>query len=54
MPIVRRIEKRLAGIAIFLTYAGRLVMVKFVLSSLAMYCMTCLNLPETVKQQISK
>src|SRR4051812_27988966 len=54
MLVVRRLEKRLAGIAKFLIDAGRLVMVKYVLSSLAMYIMTCIDLPETIKQQISK
>ena len=54
MSIVNRVEKRLSGIANFLTYAGRLVMVKSVLYSLAVYFMTCLDLPETIKQQINK
>ena len=54
LPLVNRIAKRLAGIATFMTYAGRLLMVKSVLASLTIFYMSCLDVPVTIKQQILK
>ena len=50
LPLVNRIAAKLNGVATFLTYAGRLIAVKSILSSMVVYHMTCLDLPETVKQ----
>ena len=54
MPIGNRIANKLAGLANFLNYAGGLIDVNAILSSLAVYWMTWLDLPETIKLQIGK
>jgi hypothetical protein len=45
LPIVQRVERRLNGIADFLDYDGKLLMVKSVLSSLPIFFMCCLDIP---------
>jgi hypothetical protein len=52
LPMVVRVEKRLCGIADFLDYGGKLLMVKSVLSSLPIYYMSCLDIPVTINEQI--
>lgn len=42
------------GLATFMTQAGRLLLVKSILASLPIFFMCCLDLPETIKQQINK
>jgi hypothetical protein len=54
LPIVKRVERRLCGIADFLDYGGKLLMVKYVLSSLPISFMACLDVPVTIKDQIEK
>jgi mannosylglycoprotein endo-beta-mannosidase len=54
LPIVQRVERRLCGIADFLDYGGKLLMVKSVLSSLPISFMACLDVPITIKDQIEK
>jgi hypothetical protein len=54
LPIVQRVERRLNGIADFLDYGGKLLMVKSVLSSLPIFFMYCLDIPVSIKKQIVK
>jgi hypothetical protein len=54
LPMVVRVEKRLCGIADFLDYGGKLLMVKLVLSSLPISYMSCLDIPVTINEQIVK
>jgi mannosylglycoprotein endo-beta-mannosidase len=54
LPTVQRVERRLCGIADFLDYGGKLLMVKSVLSSLPISFMACLEVPVTIKDQIEK
>jgi hypothetical protein len=54
MPMVSRVERRLGGIADFLDYGGKLLMVKSVLSSLPIFFMCCLDIPVSVKEQLIK
>jgi hypothetical protein len=54
MPMVVRVEKRLCGIADFLDYGGKLLMVKSVLSSLPISYMSCLEIPVTINEQVIK
>jgi hypothetical protein len=48
--MVSRVERRLGGIADFLDYGGKLLMVKSVLSSLPIFFMCCLDIPVSVKE----
>jgi hypothetical protein len=50
LPMVSRVERRLGGIADFLDYGGKLLMVKSVLSSLPIFFMCCLDIPVSVKE----
>jgi hypothetical protein len=54
MPIVQRVEKRLCGIVDFLDYGGKLLMVKFILASLPISFMACLDIPVSIKDQLVK
>lgn len=54
IPIVQRVERRLCGIADFLDYGGKLLMVKSVLTSLPISFMSCLDVPVTIKNQMEK
>lgn len=54
LPLVQRIQKKLMGLATFMTQAGRLLLVKSILASLPIFFMCCLDLPETIKKQIIK
>jgi hypothetical protein len=54
LPIVQRVERRLGGIADFLDYGGKLLMVKSVLSSLPIFFMCCLDIPVSIKKQCVK
>jgi hypothetical protein len=54
LPMVSRVERRLGGIADFLDYGGKLLMVKSVLSSLPIFFMCCLDIPVSVKEQLIK
>jgi hypothetical protein len=49
MPMVSRVERRLGGIADFLDYGGKLLIVKSVLSSLPIFFMCCLDIPVSVR-----
>jgi hypothetical protein len=51
---VKRIEKRLCGIVDFLDYGGKLLVVKYVLASLLISFMACLDILVTIKNQIVK
>jgi hypothetical protein len=53
-PLICRIERRLSASSQFLSYAGRLQLVNFVLSSLPTYYMCSLKLPITVVDVIDK
>jgi nucleoside diphosphate kinase len=50
LPIVTRVERRLGGIADFLDYGGKLLMVKSVLTSLPIFFMSCLDIPVSIKK----
>jgi hypothetical protein len=54
LPLIQRIERRLASTSIFLSQAGRLQMVNAVFSSLPTYYMCTLKLPKNVIKQIDK
>jgi hypothetical protein len=54
MPMVSRVERRFGGIAYFLDYGGKLLMVKSVLSSLQIFFMCCLDIPVSMKEQLIK
>jgi hypothetical protein len=54
LPLIQKIERRLASTAIFLSQAGRLQMVNAVFSSLSTYYMCTLKLAKTVIKQIDK
>jgi hypothetical protein len=54
LPLIQKIEKRLASTSIFLSQAGRLQMVNAVFSSLSTYYMCTLKLPKTVIKHIDK
>jgi hypothetical protein len=52
--MVQRVQRRLCGIANFLNYGGKLLMVKSVLASLPIFFMCCLDIPVTIKEQVQK
>jgi hypothetical protein len=54
LPMVVRVERRLCGIADFLDYGGKLLMVKSVLASLPISYMSCLEIPVTINEQVVK
>jgi hypothetical protein len=54
MPMVSRVLKRLCGIADFLNFGGKLHLVKYVLASLAIFFMCCMDVPITIKDQVIK
>jgi hypothetical protein len=54
LPLIQKIEKRLASTSIFLSQAGRLQMVNAVFSSLPTYYTCTLKLPKTVIKHIDK
>ena len=53
-PLVTRLQKKLVGLSSFMTMAGRLLLVKYVLNSLLIYLMGCLDVPVTIKSQAIK
>jgi hypothetical protein len=52
-PMVQRVERRLCGIADFLDYGWKLLMVKSVLASLPIYYMSCLDIPITINNHVA-
>ena len=54
LPLIQKIEKRLASTSIFLSQAGRLQMVNAVFSSLPTYYMCILKLPKTMIRHIDR
>lgn len=54
LPLVKRVAKKLMGLSTFMTQARRLLLVKSILTSLPIFHMCCLDLPETIKKQIIK
>lgn len=54
LPMVTKVAKRLAGLATFMTQAGKLLLVKSVLASLPIFFMCYLDIPITIKKQIIK
>lgn len=55
VPLLHKLNKRLGGWAAkFLSMAGRLVLVNSVLSSLLIYLMTVLKLPQWVTKEIDR
>jgi hypothetical protein len=54
LPLIQKMERRLASTSLFLSQAGRLQMVNIVFSSLHMCYMCTLRLPKTVIKQIDK
>ena len=54
MPMLNRIEKRIMGTSSLLTYAGRLIMVNFVLSALPTFYMCSFKVPISIIEQIDK
>jgi hypothetical protein len=54
LPLIQKIEKRLASTSIFLSHAGRLQMVNAVFSSLPTFYMCTLKLPKMVIRHINR
>jgi hypothetical protein len=54
LPMVNRVERILCGIANFLDYIGKLLMVKSVLASLPIFFMCCLDIPVSIREQLIK
>jgi hypothetical protein len=54
LPMVCKVERKLCGITNFLNYGGKLEVVKFVLSSLPLFYMSCLEIPVGITEQIIK
>ena len=54
LPLVQRVERRLCGIANFLNQAGKLEMVKSVLSSMPIFFLCSLDVPVSIKDQLNK
>jgi hypothetical protein len=54
LPLIQKIERRLASTSIFLSQAGRIQMVNALFSSLPTYYMCTPKLPKTVIKQIDK
>lgn len=53
-PVIERTEKRLQGYCVkFLTYGGRLVLIKHVLSSLAIYLMSVFSMPKSISKRLN-
>jgi hypothetical protein len=52
LPLICRIERRLAGLSQFLSYYGRLTLVNTLLTSLPMYWLSTLRFPKAVIKQI--
>jgi hypothetical protein len=52
--MVVRVERRLFGIADFLDYGAKLLMVKSVLASIPISYMSCLDIPVTINEQVVK
>ena len=52
LPLVNKIAKRITGISTFMTQAGKVLLVKSVLASLAVYFMCYFDIPITIKQHI--
>jgi hypothetical protein len=52
--MVVRVEIRLCGIADFLDYGGKLIMVKSILASMPISYMSCFNILVTINEQIVK
>lgn len=50
LPLVNRIAERLAGISIFMTQAGKLLLVKSVMTSLLVFFICCLDISVTIKK----
>lgn len=54
-PFLESIDKRLAGWKrIYLSYGGRVVLIKSVLCSLAIYLMSCFSIPPDVAKKIER
>lgn len=47
--MMTRIERMLVGICTYLTYGGKLLMVKVALSSLPIFFICCPDIPKTLK-----
>ena len=54
LPLLMRIQKRLAGCSSFLSYAENLQLVKFVFTGLPIFYLGILDIPVTVMEQIIK
>jgi hypothetical protein len=54
LPMVQRVQRILCGIADFMNYGGKLLMVKSVLASLPIFFMCCLDVPVTIKEHVQK
>ena len=54
LPVVNKVARRLAGIATFMTYAGRLLMVKTILTSLTIFFYQLSGCPSNYKALGSK
>jgi hypothetical protein len=53
-PLVCKVERRLNGVSIFLSYQRRLILVNFVFSALPTFYMCTLQIPPVVLDQIDK
>ena len=53
-PLIKRIETRLQGCSILLSYGDKLVLIKSVFASMPIFYMSILAIPMTIVQQINK
>lgn len=54
MPMVSRLDIRLSGIASMMTYSGRLIHLKAIISALPIFAMCCIRVPFTILDHFEK
>jgi hypothetical protein len=52
--MTERVERRVSGISIVLTYAGKLELIKSLVFSMSMFLMGTFDVPLTINGQVSK
>ena len=54
MPMVSRLDHRLAGIATMMSYSGRLIHLKSIVAALPIFAMCCIRVPFTILDHFEK
>lgn len=54
MPIVSRLDKKLSNLASMLTYAGRLIHLNYIISSMSIFSMCSINVQFTIIDHVEK